>query len=200
MVVPADTNIDSIASDLLSKSLKEFCSGLGMMFDLKIGYEANQTSHTTLEALKSSFGSLSAVYSVEARGSINGVLYLILDQKGVFTLPGIIVMHPPKRIQENCEKGTMEDANPISDAIGELGNLLVGEFDKASRDVFDEKTHLLQIGTKVGFLKDIPEVFTDISDGEEFSYAGCEVTVGSYVPFQCGVIMPLSLFSAASEQ
>jgi hypothetical protein len=108
-------------------------------------------------------------------------------------------MHPARRIEENCKKGDIDEVTPILDAVKELGNLLVGAWDKIARQECSDNTHLLQTNTYAGTLNDKPDDFFDISDDEEFSYISFEITVESHPPFVCGIILPNSLFSAESE-
>lgn len=199
MTISGNISIESITPGLTSKAIADFCSGLGTMFDLKIKHDPKDMSQDTLDTLKGNFKNLTAVYALQTKGSLNGPVYILLDQRGVFTLSGIIVMHPQKRINENCVKGTMDDVNPIIDAVQELGNLFRGEFDKALRDQFKDQTHLQLTDTKIGYLNEFPEGFFKISETEEFCYAPYEVTVGSYDPFVCAVIMPASLVSDQPE-
>lgn len=198
MVVSANSNIEQIIADLSSNAFDEFCSGLSLMFDLQIQHVSQAVSQETMDAIKNQFTALTAAYAVEGTGSIDGTFYFLLDQPGVFTLPGIIVMFPPKRIETNCKKGTLEDATPIMDAVRELGNLLVGAWDKVAREEFSDNTHLLQTNTHIGPLSEIPEDFFAASAGDELYVANYQITVNSFDPFTCSVIMPPSLFSEKS--
>lgn len=199
MTISGNTDIKTAVEEIAVTAMKEFCSGMGLMFDIKVKCEEDDLTTETLDVLEDEFDELAAAYAVMAKGSVNGTFYIVFDKGGVFTLPGIIVMHPARRIEENCKKGKLEDIDPILDAIAELGNLLVGAWDKVARDEFHDDTHLLQAGTHGGKLDDVLDDFMDIDDDEEFSYLPFEITVESHAPFKCGVVLPKSLFSAESE-
>lgn len=195
MTTSANANLETTVTELSKKIFKQFSSGLGLMFDLQIKHDNMEVATTTLEGLNAKYKTLSAAYSIETKGSLNGTFYLLLDQKGVFTLPGIIVMHPEKRIKENCKKGTLEEAQPILDAVQELGNMFAGVFGQVAREKFQDGTDSVQTGTKLGILKDIPADFFNIAKDEEFCYASCEIAVDSHDPFLCGMVMPTNLFT-----
>ena len=194
MTTAINANIETLVTEISKKTFRQFSSGLGIMFDLDIKHNPVEVSTATLDALGKTFTTLSAAYSIQAKGSLSGTFYLVLDQKGVFTLPGIIVMHPEKRIKENCTKGTIEEAQPILDAVQELGNMFTGVFGQIARDKFQDSTDTVQTGTELGVLKDIPADFFNVAKDEEFCYASCEIIVGAHDPFLCGLIMPNSVF------
>lgn len=199
MAIPANTDIESVSTELSTKAFSEFCMGMELMFDTNIQCSEQPASTNTIETVKDNFTGLVAAYAVEAKGSMSGKIFFLLDQRGMFTLPGIIVMHPPRRIEENCKRGSVDEIDPLLDAIKELGNLLVGAWDKISRQEFCDNTHLLHTATHAGTLTDISDDFFDISDDEEFTYMTYEITVESHSPFVCGAILPKSLFSEGSE-
>jgi len=199
MIVSEISSIESFVQKVSSEVFRDFCDGMGIMFDIDIRWTGQEMSTAKFDSLKEQFNKQAAMYSIEAKGRIDGTFYLVLDHPGVFTLPGIIVMHPKKRIEENCRKGTDDEVTPILDAVKELGNLLVGSWQKIVQQQLADNTHLLQTGTYAGSLSDIPEDWCKIPADEEFTFMPFEITVGDYSPFVCGVMVSSSLLSVTPE-
>ena len=199
MIVSEITSIESFIQTVSSDVFKDFCDGMGIMFDIDIQWTQQDMCTEKLGSLKEKFDKQAVVYSIDVKGSVNGTFYLVLDHPGVFTLPGIIVMHPKKRIEENCRKGTTDEVTQILDAVKELGNLLIGSWLKIVHRHLADNTHLLQTGTYAGSLSDMPEEWCKISADEAFAFIPFEITVSDYSPFVCGVMVSSSLLSVTTD-
>jgi len=144
---------DTVAE--LEKSTIEYASGafdafsedVAGMFGVGVNGTASEQKTVSLKELKSDFKKVTAVFIVESKGVVNGTFYVLLDQDALFTIAGTFVMLPEKIIVQNRRTGREKEANEIGDAVGEVGNLFVGAWDKYFREEMEGHEHLLQTGT-----------------------------------------------------
>ena len=101
-------------------------------------------------------------------------------------------MLPPKRIVEEAKRGTLADAQGMGDAVGEVGNLLTGTWDRIFRDELDGHKHFRKLETFIGDPWSDPSQVTGLADAEEFHFILYEVTVESYASFKCAALLPTS--------
>ena len=193
------TKVESQIVESSAKALGTFCDDISQMFSVDMS--CNQLEHATetVRDLKRRFEKLVAVISVKSEGLLEGTFHFIFDTKGLFTLPGVIIMLPEKRILDNGKYGSAEDAENMSDTMGEAGNLLAGSWDRAFREEFESHGHLAQFDTFVGNPRDIPIDKIGLANDEEVLFVLHEMTIGSYPPFNCGVIFPRKIFAGISE-
>ena len=130
-----------------SGAFDSFCEDMAGMFGIGVEGTASDQQIVTMKELKSDFKKITAVFIVESKGVVNGDFYVLLDQAALFTLAGTCVMLPEKIIVQNRRTGREKEANEIADAVGEVGNLLVGAWDKYFREEMEGHVHLLQTGT-----------------------------------------------------
>ena len=193
------TDIKTQLSELSADAFEAFCDDISGMFGVEMQSELSPGSHETAQTLKRPFKKLSAVITVKSTGILEGNLYIVFDKDALFTLSGTIVMLPEVRILENCKKGTLKEAEELHDAVGETGNLLVGSWDRIFRENLEGHTHFLQTETYIGNPWDDPQKVMGISKEEEFLFFPCEMTVGDFPAFQCGVIYPDVIFQKPSQ-
>ena len=195
----SQTEVENQAVSLSEPAFNAFCEDIAGMFGVQMQCKPLESDEENLDTLKERFNQVVAVNSVEAEGALNGTFQLIFDQQGLFILGGVIVMLPQKKILEDCKRGSIEDVKEMSDAIGEMGNLLVGSWDKIFREQLEGHAHFKQklpafVGDPWENLDQI-----DLTEDEELTFIPYEITVGSYPAFQCGVIFPKSLFHSSDE-
>lgn len=188
------TDVKSQVEELAVESFEIFCEDIAGMFGIDMESVAQECRVETSKGLAKKYKKLTALITVQSTGVLDGKFHIVIDKEGLFTLAGTIVMLPEKRVQEMRRKGTQKDAEELDDAIGEMGNLLVGSWDRVFRENLPEHGHFLQTGTFLGVPWSEPQENLDISDDEEFMYVPIEITVGSFSAFQCGVIFPDPLF------
>ncbi|MBN1972266.1 MAG: CBS domain-containing protein [Sedimentisphaerales bacterium] len=192
-------DLESKAIELAAPAFDRFCEDISGMFGVDIKCVPQKPSIETIDSLKKRFKKLSAINNVDAEGAIHGTFYLIFDQGGLFTLSGIIVMLPEKRILEEIKRGTVQDVNSMNDAVRETGNLCVGSWDRIFREEYTGHGHFVQNGTFIGNPWDKPEESIRLRKDESLSFVPFEMTIGSYPVFNCGVIFPKSIFALQSE-
>ena len=110
----SQVEIESQTIELSGESFDTFCEDISGMLGVDIECEQQQTCTETIKGLKKRFKTLVAVNIVKADGALDGTFQIIFDQEGLFTLAGIIVMMPEKKILENRKKGSESDAREKS--------------------------------------------------------------------------------------
>lgn len=117
-----------------SAAMLDFCNGYNWMFEKNFRCTSLPTRRMSPIDLCTEFVGIIAVNHVEYVGVGTGSFMIIFDKSALFSLGGTTVMFPAPRIKEDCRKGTVEDAVGLSDAVGEIGNLMMGSFNKVFRD------------------------------------------------------------------
>jgi len=193
------TKVESQIMESSAKALGTFCDDISQMFSVDMSCNQLEPATETFRDLKGRFEKLVAVISVKSEGLLKGTFHFIFDTKGLFTLPGVIIMLPEKRILDNGKYGSAEDAENMSDTMGEAGNLMVGSWDRFFREEFESHGHFAQFDTFVGNPRNIPIDKIGLTNDEEVLFVLHEMTIGSYPPFNCGVIFPRKIFAGISE-
>ncbi|MBE0537344.1 MAG: CBS domain-containing protein [Phycisphaerae bacterium] len=186
--------------ELSAEALPAFCEDISGMFGVEMETVIQPSCNETVSGLQKRFKKLTAINSVSAEGVLNGTFHVVFDQGGLFTLAGVVVMLPENRIKEVIRQGSKEEAQRMSDAIAELGNMMVGTWDRVFREALRKKhRHFKQTGTFIGKPWDNPESVLGVGAQEEFLFMPATMTVDSYPAFTCGVIFPSSIFETAAE-
>ena len=196
----SQTQTESQVIELATESFKAFCDDIAGMFGVGMQCEQQEVRAETVGGLKKCFKKLVAVNVVESTGALEGTFQLIFDQEGLFTLGGMIVMLPEQRILSNRKDPSPQLAASMVDAVGEAGNLLVGSWDRIFREGIRKHGHFLQrLPAFIGKPWDEPQSKIGLPADGELIYIPYEMTIGTYPPFNCGVIFPKSLFAGHSE-
>ncbi len=193
------TEIESQVVELSAEAFNAFCEDISGMFGVDMECAQQEVTAETVNGLKKRFKKLTAVNLVKAQGALDGTFQLVFDQGGLFTLSGVIVMLPENRIREEIKGGSDKEAEKMSDAIGELGNLLIGSWDRVFREGLEGHGHFVQTSTFIGKPWDEPEETIGLAGDEEFIFVPYEMTVGPYPAFSCGIIFPKAIFDRTSE-
>ena len=193
------TELESRAIELSAEAFDAFCDDISGMFEVDMKCVQQKASEETIDSLKKRFKKLSAVNNVDTTGAMHGTFYLIFDQGGLFTLSGVIVMLPEKRIIQEIRRGEIQDADSMNDAVRETGNLCVGSWDKIFREEYEGHGHFVQNGTFIGNPWEKPEESINLNKDESLTFVPFEMTVGNFPTFNCGVIFPKSIFEPQSE-
>lgn len=196
----SQTEIESQAVELSEEAFKTFCNDLAGMFGIEIECSRQEICEENIQVLKKRFNKLAAVNTVDSDGILNGSFQLIFDQEGMFTLGGVIIMLPEERILENRKRGTIEDNAGMLDSIGELGNLLVGSWDRVYRENLEGHGHFVQrlpafIGKPWLKPKEI-----GLSENDELIFISYEMKIEPFPAFHSGVIFPKSIFETKPEE
>ncbi len=193
----ATADIQTHVAELSDGSFEAFCEDISGMFGADVTCERQGVRVGAAKDLRKHFKKLTAVHHVEATGMLNGTYHLVFDQGGLFILSGVIVMLPERRIREEVKRGSADDAENLTDAAREVGNLLVGSWDRAFREDCEEHDHFLKTGTFIGKpWDDLSEV--DLTDDTELVSVLYEMTVEPYPTFRCAALFPKTMIDGAA--
>jgi CBS domain-containing protein len=182
------TQLAASLEPLALHSFEAFCEDIVSMFGNAAECAPDSAGQGSLDDLKKVFNKLASVNHVQSLGMLEGTFQLFLDQAGLFVLAGIFVMLPEKRINETIRNGTLKDADYINDAIKEVGNLLVGSWDRIFRAELKGHKHLKQTGTFVGPIWEKPEESIGLSADQACSYVICKMKVDNFPEFKCAAV------------
>jgi hypothetical protein len=189
------TEVESQTIELATEAFTTFCNDISGMFGVDMQCEQQEVVDETVAGLRKRFKKLVAVNIVDSEGLLNGTFQLIFDQEGLFTLGGVIVMLPEERIMANRRDASAKLAESMVDAVAEAGNLLVGSWDRVFREGLNGHGHFLQrLPAFVGKPWDRPGKKIGLAGDEELTFIPYEMTIGSYPAFNCGVILPKTIF------
>ena len=184
----------SVTNDLTVEAMKAFAGDISTMFDTEVESQQSDIEVGTVANLKNRFKKLCAVVMTRSEGTMDGEYQVVFDKEGLFTLAGTFVMQPEQIINVNRKSGGEKEATDIGDAVKEVGNLLVGAFDRVFRDSYPGHGHHVQSGTFVGNPWSSPESKIRVAPDAELDINSFEMRVGSYGPFYAAVIYPTSLY------
>ena len=185
-------NIESVITGLAEEAWIAFADDISTMFEVEIECRQIEVGIHTIEKIQKTFRKVSAFHTVESEGALSGNFLVGFDLSGLFTLSGVIVMLPPKRVKETAKRGTLEDAQSMSDAVGEVGNLLVGSWDRVFREEFEGHKHFRKADSYIGIPWDDPEKTIGISRTDQIHYIEYEMTLDEYSSFKCAVLFPVN--------
>ncbi len=179
-------------AELSDGAFEAFCDDVSSMFDVDVRCKREHVGIDTIAGLRKRFKKLAAVHLVQATGTLDGTFQLLFDQGGLFLLSGVVVMLPEARILEQIRNGHMDDAESLTDAAREVGNLLVGSWDRVFRDDCEGHGHFTKSGTYIGKPWDnLGEVA--LSADAEVLLVLYEMTVDSYPGFHCAALFPKAM-------
>jgi len=205
------TEIQSRVIGLSAEAFETFCNDVSGMFGVSMKCVQQDSCTDTIDSLKKHFQELTAVTLIQAKGVLNGTLQLLFDQQGLFILGNLMTMPErmasflekavgSQKIAENIKSGSLKEAKEMSDAVAEVGNLMVGSWDRVFRKELDKHEHFKQISTFIGNLWDKPEQDVGLASDEELLFVLYKMTAGSYPAFTCGAIFPKAVFSDAETE
>jgi hypothetical protein len=195
---------------LSKEAFGAFCDDISTMFGPKMQYIPQNVCYEDINALKGRFSKLVAVFFVKAEGSLDGTFQLIFDQGGLFTLAGLATMPQemtsllerivgPQKIMNNIKSGTLKEAEEVSDAVAEVGNLLIGACDRVFREKLEDHKHFVQTNVFIGEPWDNPEEKIGLAGNVRAVFLPFKMKIGSYPPFYGGAIFPQKIFGDLSE-
>jgi CBS domain-containing protein len=188
--------LESQVTELAAQAFKTFCDDISSMFGVYSKCEQREISSNTVSGLQKQFQNLVAVNVIDSKGFMDGTFQFILDQGGLFTLGGIIIKLPEETIVSNRQNASAEIAESMTHAIGELGNLLANSCNKVFNEKLEGHNHFWQRPPAfVGKPWDKTEKTMRLAGDEEVSFLPYKMTLGSYSPFNCGIIFPKTIFA-----
>lgn len=192
----SQTELESMTTDLTAKAFEAFAEDIASMFDNSVSVEQIDIADGTIKDLKTKYKKLAAVCSIEAKGGVNGKFHVVFDKDGLFTLAGTFVMQPEQIIKQNRKNGTETDAGEVADAIAEVGNLMVGAWDRVFREEMPDHDHFVQSGTFMGNPWTKSEEKIGLTADAELLILSFEMTVDPLPVFKCAAIYPKAVFEA----
>lgn len=115
-------------------AMEDFCNGYYWMFEKKFNSSCISEKNIASAALQEEISGIIAISRIAYGGAGTGSFMVIFDKSALFSLGGLTIMQPLPRIKEQCVRGNAEEAAALADAVGEIGNLLVGSFNKILRE------------------------------------------------------------------
>jgi CBS domain-containing protein len=190
----AVTDIATRVAELSDSAFLAFCDDIAGMFGVDMQCQRRQTQTMPVRSLRDHFKKLTAVHLSKADGALNGTFHLVFDQGGLFILSGVIVMLPESRILDEAKRGSMEDATNLQDAAREVGNLLVGSWDRVFREDCPGHQHFVKTGTFIGKPWDKPEQI-ELQANTEVVVVLYEMSIDPYPGFTCAAVFPSELLN-----
>jgi len=198
-MAPSQTEIESRVIELAEKSFKTFCGDISGMFGVDTVCSRQQVGPETLNGLKTRFKDFVLVYSVKAEGELDGTFQLVFDPQGLFILAGVVAMHPEHLILEDVKSASLEKAQQLGNILTEVGDALVGAWDRVFGKALDGHDRFVQTNTFIGSPWDNSEKKIGLAGDEDFMFVPYEMTVGPCPTFKCGVIFPKAILAGTSE-
>jgi len=198
-MAPSQTEIESLITELAEKSFKTFCDDISGMFGTDMECAPQEVTSETVNSLQARFKDLAVVYSIKAEGALDGTFRLVFDRKGLFTLAGVVAMHPEQMILEDVESGSLEKAEKAGNILNEVGTALAGSWDRVFRKGLDGHGQFVLTNTFIGNPWDKSEEKIGLTADEELVFVPYEMTIGPYPAFNCGVIFPKAIFAGTSN-
>jgi CBS domain-containing protein len=192
------TDIVSRIAELSDSAFNAFCEDIGGMFGVEMRCDRKGAEVSTVPKLRDQFKKLTAVHLTKADGALNGTFQLVFDQGGLFILSGVVVMLPESRILDEAKRGSIEDATNMQDAAREVGNLLVGSWDRVFRENCPGHEHFVKTSTVLGKPWEKPEQIGLQADMEVLVVA-YEMSVEPYPSFKCAAVVPCTVMDGFGE-
>lgn len=193
-MAPAAIGTKSHMVDLSDRSFEAFCDDIAGMLDADVACRRRGVGSGTTHDLRKYFKSLAAVHHVQATGTLDGTFHLFCDQGGLFVLAGGIVMSPEDRILEQVKRGSIDDAEDLTDAVREVGTLLVGSWDRVFRENCEGHERFLKTGTFIGKPWEHTGQRSSAAD-DELAFVLYEMAVAPYPSFHCAAVFPRTIIS-----
>jgi len=191
-------DIASRVADWSDAAFAAFCEDVGDMFGVDMQCTRREAHVTAVHNLREHFKKLSVVHLTKAEGVLDGMFHLVFDQGGLFILSGVVVMLPENRILEDVKRGTLENAENLQDAAREVGNLLVGSWDRIFREQCRGHEHFVKTSTFVGKPWDKPEQ-VELQADTQIVLVLYEMSIEPYPAFTCAAAFPLAVLKGLGE-
>ncbi|MHC4517487.1 MAG: CBS domain-containing protein [Planctomycetota bacterium] len=193
-MAPAAIDTKSHVVDLSDRSFEAFCDDIAGMLGADVACRRREVGTGTTHDLRQHFKTLAAVHHVQAAGTLDGTFHLFFDQGGLFVLAGGIVMSPEDRILDQVKRGSIDDAEDLTDAVREVGNLLIGSWDRVFREDCEGHERFLKTGTFIGKPWEHTGQQPSAED-DELAFVLYEMAVAPYPSFHCAAVFPRTIIS-----
>lgn len=190
------TQIESLYTEGAVEAMDAFCADIAGMFGIDAEGSEVEVSTLTLKDIKKKIKKFAVTFTVESKGSANGNFHILLDNAGLFVMAGTFVMLPEKIVIQNCKTGTEENAVELEDAVGEVGNLMIGAWDKHFREDVDGHEHFLLASTNIGKPWQKSEETLGLTAEQPFVVATYKMKVDTFDPFNCYILFSRDMLDA----
>lgn len=188
------TDTELQVEELSKKAFDVFCEDISSVFNIEIKCQKQDVFIETVKGLKKRFGKLAAINNIDSKGFLDVTFQVILDQAGLFTLGGVIMMQPEEEILGNMKKGSVKLAENMADAIGEVGNLLTKSWNKIfEAEVEGDNEFTLSLPAFLGQSWEKSVGIADLDEDHELLLILYQMKVNSFETFQCGVLFPKAI-------
>ena len=194
-----DIDVQSRVMELAGDVFTAFCDDMSSMFGLQASARCTPGGTDSFAGIKKRVPKFSAVHAVKSDGAINGVFYLVFDNKAIFALAGSVMMLPKPIILNHTKTGTLKDAEGLRDAVQEIGNMFVGAWDRVFRENFEDHGHFAKGATFVGDIQDVTKQEPGFAVDGQYSIVDCEIDVGDFTGCHCIVVFPQSIWSGKAD-
>jgi CBS domain-containing protein len=193
-----DIDIQPRVMELAGDAFTAFCDDMSSMFGLQVSARCMPGGTESFAGIKKRAPKFSAVHAVKSDGAINGAFYLVFDNKAIFALAGSVMMLPKPIILNHTKMGTLKDAEGLRDAAQEIGNLLVGSWDRVFRENLEGHGHFVKGTTFIGDIQGITQQEPGFAADGQYSIVDCEISVGDFTG-HCIVVFPQSIWSGKAD-
>jgi CBS domain-containing protein len=197
----AQTDAQSGIVELSTAAFGAFCEDISAMFGVVITCSLQRTSVESCDNFRKTFRGILAVNQIKADGFIEGTFHLIFDRVGLFVMGGIVEMPEqmtslmekcigPQKIMKNLKSGYIKEAQQAKDAVSEVGNMLVGSWDRIFRERAEGHGHFVQKGTFIGDPWKEPAEKCLFPSNIKFLCFVHSMKVDNYPAFTCAAVFP----------
>jgi CBS domain-containing protein len=194
------TQLATELETLTQRAFDAFCEDIAGMFDCSMQTAEQKILRGNVGQLKKEFGKITSINTLQAQGTLNGQCAIWFDQAALFILSGIVVMLPEKRIQEQVKTGALKDAQALTDAIKELGNLMTGSWDRIFRQSLAGHKHLKQVNVYIGPLWANPKESIQMEPDHECLMILSKIKVSSFEPVLCAAVFPIEILEPKAAE
>lgn len=176
--------------EVVADAIGGFCDDITMMFQADASCTTLGWEQGGLSILRGFFKKVCAIHTVKAEGRLSGPFFLLIDHTGLFVLSGITTMLPRDKTMQLAKIGTDQDAKSLSDALAEVGNLMVGALDRILRKELTGHGHLVKVDTLVAPSDQDPQTLLNLAHDDPFQIGRFQMTIDGYPEFDLAVIIP----------
>jgi len=195
----ATSQLEAQTIELTIRSFETFGEDIACMLGLETTGKDIGTAICNFSDLKKQFKKLTMAGTVSSEGHIAGNFYIFLDQEAIFTLAGVLVVQPEKVIMQNRKFGDKDAVASVTDAIGEIGNLLIGSFDRIFRESNTGHGHFIYKTTFIGDPWANSPDSIGLSPDQELITASYEMNISPYGPCKLCAVYPRSVFAGSAN-
>lgn len=193
------TQLETKLAELTQEAFSAFCNDISCMFDCSMETVDQKILRGPLNQLQKEFKRVVSINTIDATGILDGKFAIWFDQAAIFILSGIVVMLPEKRVRENAKMGGIKEAQELTDAIKELGNLMVGSWDRIFRENLPEHKHLKQGRVFIGQAWQNPAESIGLDMAAECLVVTTKIKVSDFDPVLCAVVYPAELLEPKAQ-